>query len=258
MRWGSGRSEEDRLLLARVKDALHYAARRRGVKVTGFLDRHMQAAAQALLAGPAAGECPTLFWGGYAGAERRMLGAFPPDEEPDPELFPIGALRAEWKFETLTHRDFLGALLGLGLRPEKIGDIVVEPDACACTILADRSVEDFLLGNLDRVGRTGVRLSSVGLAGIVREDRFAPLRDTVASARADCVVASLVSASRGAAQKLIAGGLVSLDFETVSDPSKKICDGATVSIRGHGRFLIDRVGPPTRKGRLVLEARKYL
>jgi RNA-binding protein YlmH len=258
-RWGSGLSGEDRLLLARVEDALRYAGRRYEPKIIGFLDRHIQTAAQSLLAGPAAaGECRALFWGGYEDAERKMLGIFPPYEEPAGEDFPIAALRAEWKFETLTHRDFLGALLGLGFKREKIGDILVSPDACACTVLADRAVADYILANLEKVGRTGVRVVRADLTGIVREDRFATLRDTVASARADCVVSALVSGSRGEAQKLIAEGFVSLDFETVSDPSKKVCDGATVSIRGHGRFLIDRVGPPTRKGRLVLEARKYL
>ena len=63
--------------------------------------------------------------------------------------------------------------------------------------------------------------------------------------------------SRTQSEKLIAGGVVTIDFETETNPSAKVKEGATVSIRGHGRFVVDSIGPATRKGRLRFAARKY-
>jgi RNA-binding protein YlmH len=161
-----------------------------------------------------------------------------------------------WRFAALSHRDFLGALLALGIVRGKIGDIIVGDGKC--TVFAEKTVASFIVQNLIKVGAAGVKcsISDGGIA--VREEHFQRLSGTVASERLDCVVSSLTGRSRSAAAELIAGGLVSVDFETRCENSSEISGGATVSIRGHGRFVIDRLGPRTRKGRLSFEARKYL
>lgn len=248
-------NEQDRLLVSRVEDAfsdvqLHYTPR-----FIGFLDGHQRNLAKQV-ADRYSGECESLFWGGYDVAERVLLGIFPPYQPAELSAFPMTFLELKWKFTSLTHRDFLGALMGLGIKREKIGDISVGEGRCMVAV--DSSIERFITANLDKVGSGGVEITVKDSMEDAGSRGFKEITGTVASSRLDCVVAELLNASRSQVEKLIAGGCVSVDFETAYDHSDKVSDGSTVSIRGHGRFVIDRVGPQTRKGRYGFGARKYL
>lgn len=247
--------EEDRLLTARTEELLAAAADYAG-GFLGFLDPREKTVAQRVL--QRAGGSATLFWGGYAQAERVMLGAFAPGAEPRPEAFPITAIEIRWRFARLTHRDFLGALLALGVVRGKIGDILVGDGQC--TVFAEKAVAPFLASNLRKVGSAGVScaLAEDGGAQAERQDRFRDLRDTIASQRLDCVAAALTGLSRTDAAKLVRDGLVSVNFEPRDAVSFQVEEGASLSIRGYGRFLVDRIGPATKKGRLAFAARKFL
>ena len=251
----SGDSEEDRLLVSRVKDAIESSVRTYSHRFIGFLDLHQRAAAQRVLT--ATGDaCSYAFWGGFEDAERVYLGLFGEGGQPDTALFPVAALKFTWKFGQLTHRDFLGALLSLGLKREKIGDITLGGNEC--TVLLDTAIAQFVSQNLLKVGGSGVSSAPAELATIKKQQDFSEITDTVASSRLDCVVAALLNLSRGQCEKLIQSDCVSLDFETAASPAAKVSGGATVSIRGHGRFIIDSIGPVTKKGRFRFAARRYL
>ncbi len=243
----------------RVCDAFDSAASY-STKFVGFLDPHevslAQKRAKTLCAGGAFDGCSYNIFGGYDGAERAFLGVFPPYSENGPGAFPIAAINLTWRFESLTHRDFLGALLALGIVRGKIGDIIVGDGKC--TVFAEKTVASFIVQNLVKVGAAGVECEIADGGFAVREEHFKEISGTVASERLDCVVSALTGQSRSAAAGLITGGLVSVDFDTRCDNSSEIGGGATVSIRGHGRFVIDKLGPQTRKGRLSFAARKFL
>lgn len=250
---------DDRLLESRVADALQTVPRRRRPQFLGFLDEHERKVAQRIVSREGGG-CRGMEWGGYPGAERVLLGVFPDFEEPEPEKFPIVCLRIRWRFGTLSHRDFLGALLSLGLKREAIGDIAVDPsgDGGVCLAMLRDQMAAFAAENLERVGGCGVSCETADGGEMHGPDRFEEIADTIASPRLDCVVAALCGTSRTQAGELIAGGLVSVDFEMEKNRAAAVGEGAAVSIRGHGRFAVDSVGPPTRKGRLRLAARRYL
>ena len=119
----SNRSESDTLLRARIDDACHLCDVRSCPCFVGFLDEHQQAVARAVLREK--GVSDFLFFGGYAEAERTILGVFPSFLPPDAAMFPVAAVRFRYRSAaTLTHRDVLGALLGEGIRREKLGDIL--------------------------------------------------------------------------------------------------------------------------------------
>lgn len=252
------KSSEEDLVEPRVRDAFEAAANY-GRRFIGFLDpakaQKALRCAKTLGALPDYEGCGYRFFGGYGGAERVYFGVFPPFDEPDDSAFPVAAVELTWKFSKLSHRDFLGALLSLGIVRDKLGDIIVGDGKC--TVIAEKTVAMFIVQNLERVGSAGVRCE---IANDVaeREEHFKEIGGTVASARLDCVVSVLTGKGRAEASTLIAGGLVSVDFDTRCERSFEVSGGATVSIRGHGRFVIDSLGPPTRKGRLNMEARKYL
>ncbi len=252
-------TENDRLLASRAEDLLRTAQLRRRPQFMGFLDGHERRVAQRVCQSQGSGGS-ILLWGGYPEAERVLLGAFPDWQPPAEELFPLTCVRITWRFGALTHRDFLGALLSLGLKRETIGDMAVDPegDGGVCRVVCRDRMADFVAENLTRVGRCGVACAQTDMTGMHGPDRFAPIQDTVASPRLDCVVAALCGLSRAQAGELIAQGLVSVDFEVEDDWAAAVEQGAAVSIRGHGRFAVDEVGPPTRKGRLRLAARRYI
>lgn len=156
------RDGEERLLLARALDKLEAAGRRNIPTHTPFLSPGERAAVEGLL--NAAGHPAHCFWGGFPGAERTVC-AFLPDWlegeawQADPALCPVRALRCTWSGAELSHRDFLGAVLGLGLDREKVGDFLVGQGRC--DLLALEEAADFLLLHLDQAGRARLRVEPI-------------------------------------------------------------------------------------------------
>lgn len=245
------------LLRARIRDAFDCASRYRP-KFVGFLDTHEVADARktANMLSDAYGGCSCMLFGGYSDAERVYLGIFPPYTEPSGRLFPISALKISWRFSHLSHRDFLGAILGLGISREKIGDILT--DKTDCTVFTDSSVAAYIVQNLSKVGNAGVTCCITDGASAKRQDDFKDISAVVSSARLDCIVSALTGASRAKSADMIKGGLVSCDHVPCFEISDAVCEKMTISIRGKGRFIIDKLGPKTRKGRLSFAARKFL
>lgn len=248
-------SDADRMLVSRVEDTVSAAQRHYDARFLGFLDLHERAIA--LSAAERLGsDCEYVLWGGYENAERVMFGVYPPGSEKTVSQFPLACVHITWKFGTLTHRDFLGALLSLGIKREKIGDILAGKGECDAVL--DASVARFVAQSLEKVGGSGVSCEMTDGCAIKKEESFQEIRDTIASERLDCVAAALLNISRSETVKLIENGSISVDFVTSDNVTQKIMEGSTVSIRGHGRFIIDGIGPPTKKSRLRFAARKYL
>lgn len=252
-------SSDDKLLESRINDAFDSASRYKG-KIIGFLDPHERSVAlrcaKKVSQNFAFSDCSYAFWGGYEGAERAFFGAFPPYSEPCNDDFPIAAIDIKWRFAMLTHRDFLGALLALGIVRTKIGDINVGDGQC--TVFAEKTVAEFIVQNLTKVGRAGVNCKISDKGSFPGETNFKDIGGTIASPRLDCVVSALIGKSRTSSSELITSGLVSLNFEIIAETSIKAEEGSTVSIRGYGRFILDKIGPMTKKGRYSFAARKYL
>ena len=140
---------EDRTLLARVLDRAKQASERNIPAATDFLSPAQQAQAADLLHAAGIPETAYIRWGGYDGAERAVLLFLPDWMDPSDAgtYSPIRCLRAAFrKEENLTHRDFLGSLMGMGIVREKIGDILVGPDS------ADVLVLDTVAGKAAGVG----------------------------------------------------------------------------------------------------------
>ena len=140
---------EERQLLARVCDQMDHAGR--GVPAsTPFLSAAQQEATARLIA--AAGSPRHLWSGGYGDAERKVCAFLPDWQEEDDWEPPFTALRCRWQSgDKLTHRDFLGSILGQGLDREKVGDILVGDGVC--DILVFRELTPYLLQNLTGAGR---------------------------------------------------------------------------------------------------------
>ena len=178
-----GAQGEERLLLAHVLDRAEQARRRNTPAETDFLSPAEQAKCAALLRLAGIPETDFAADGGYDGAERRILLFLPDWLEREDAGAPIRCLRARYRAEKpMTHRDFLGALMGIGVVRGKIGDILVGEDSA--DVLVHASVADFLLSSWDSAGRTKLRLSEVDRRDLhIPASRFREVRDTVSSLR---------------------------------------------------------------------------
>ncbi|MBQ7172709.1 MAG: hypothetical protein IJR88_01120 [Clostridia bacterium] len=257
---------ERELLFARLADALEKCDK--GILATlGFLTPGEHLAARRRLESLGrAGDA--FFFGGYDTAERVCLFLLPEylsglltegdfskeqvlpllGEALEENLFAIRITGSG--FRTLSHRDYLGSILALGVERDSFGDIALQNDHEA-VVFATRSIGKFLLENLTRVGADAVKCTPYTLdAAFTDGRRYEPIHDTVASPRLDCVVAALTNSSREETARLIEAGLVEVDFEEATRKDLLLTPPASISVRGHGRYRLLSFDGETRKGRL--------
>ncbi|MBR2908279.1 MAG: hypothetical protein IKC26_11620 [Clostridia bacterium] len=223
------------------------------------------------------------FYGGFIGAERRVA-CFLPDylsdllegheEGSEEERLYLGESLDEAivmleirgsGYRTLTHRDVLGAVLGLGIERDAIGDILLldgdgsgreQPRIYLMTVAR---LAPFLLSELKKIGSDTVRVKRGHFPdGFVFEPKVRQISDTVASNRLDCVIGAITNTSREKAQSLIRGGLVEVDYEPAARPDARLLPPNVITVRGHGKFRLLALGEVTKKGRLRLRAEQYL
>ncbi len=259
---GFARNPEDRMLLSRLADKLMQAQRASRVVWSMFLDPRQREMAEAALA--AAMEDDDLsfrFDGGHEDAERVLVGFVPEvdwDVDDNPPLMLLQArISGRGDGRSLTHRDWLGALMGLGLKRETIGDILVMPEGADLLMLAD--VGRIVISQLTQVGAERVTLTEADLEHVQVPERGArEIRTTVMSLRLDAVAAAAFSVSRSRMAEWIRAEKVSLDWEIQLSPAAIVKPGSTLSLRGKGRAVLASVGGVSRKGRtgIVLQRLK--
>lgn len=251
---------EDRLLLAKVYDRISAGERKNIPASTCFLTGREQLLIRQLV--HRMGLSGTHFFGGTANAERQVLCYVPEYYEPKDYLHsedsPVAALRAEISdYDTLTHRDFLGGILGQGIKREILGDIFVSEGHCDFLVL--REMAPYLLQHLTQVGRAKVRLSEISFSELeVPEQKMKTIKDTVATLRLDSIMASGFQMGRSKAQTFITGGKTEVNHALVTKPDRMVQEGDVISCRGLGKMVVSEVKGQTKKGRTSVVLQKYL
>ena len=248
---------EDRLLLAKLWDKLNAGMLRNIPASTGFLSAYQLEMARFLFGTPAG-----LFaFGGYQQAERQML-VYLPDYLEESSLFqedsPVACLRCTfYQGDSLNHRDMLGALMGMGIARETIGDICVGKGSC--DFFVTREMAPYILQNFTSAGRTKVRLQQIPLLeASFPEPEVQIIRDTLASARLDSVISAGFRMSRGQAAQHIAAGRAAVDGLPCEKPDKPVAEGAKISLRGFGKIKLETLGGTTKKGRISVVIHRYV
>ena len=209
-----------------------------------------------------------LTYGGYKDAERKRIYFLPEYMEGIEgveslsdfgEDCMISAISVKGSgFVRLSHRDFMGSLLGMGIERSVIGDIVVT-DTESAVVMCDSKIADFLINEWTEVGHDKVRCSCVTPGeDFAPERKYAPINDTVASARLDCIVAALCNLSRERARVCVVSGLCELNYECEERPDREVVPPALISVRGYGKFKVCSIGEQTKKGRFRLAAQKFV
>ncbi len=240
--------------LVNLTDAL---AKTHKYRLSGFLDPYGQEIAEMVLAN--LGGFHLSFDGGYHGAERARAMLTDVDFKGTPSGFDISCVSATWdeRFAHVTHRDVLGAVLGLGISREAIGDLLLSQGSVR--ILCTSEMEEFLVKNLDKIGAIPVKAEVYSLADIApREERCKEIRATVASLRLDSITASGFGISRSRAAMDIDADKLRLNWQPVKGPSQAVKEGDVLSMRERGRIVIERIDGQTKKGRTVVVLKRYL
>lgn len=242
-------TEEERYLFAHISD-LAVLSRQTGVpRFTRFLTEREAMIARTSKANP-------HFYGGYDGASRTVCGFFEgtyAEELPKDELYPLCAVTFSFR-AGLFHRDFLGAILGLGLQRSVVGDILVANDY-AVVFCMEESAE--LILGLKKVGNAGVNTVR-GISKELPKSEFLRTVKSVSSLRLDCVVCACANISREKSASLIKSGQVSADFSVCLDVSTTLKASSVISIRGYGRYRLSEIIGESKKGRIRVAIDKYV
>ncbi|WP_044914677.1 YlmH family RNA-binding protein [Butyrivibrio sp. WCE2006] len=157
--------------------------------------------------------------------------------------------------DELTHRDFLGALMNLGIERNRIGDIRTDQTKAFVFVMND--VADLICNELFRVKHTTVRCKKVKATECDIVPEYQEIEGTVSSERLDAVLALVYKLSRSKAHDLVETESVFVDGKTAYSAGYDLKPGARVSVRGYGKFVYDGVQKETRKGRLSIKLKKY-
>jgi RNA-binding protein YlmH len=251
---------KDEVIISRIEDRIEQCRNGYYVTSTGLLDSHEQALAVSASKNAAGIRC--MMYGGYEGAERRMLVCIPSeipmsDAEAADGLLAVLRVTKPAISRELTHRDYLGAMLGLGIDRSVTGDILVRPDGADIIIIPE--IAEFLLREFRQAGRTNIKTQLVPIKELtIPEMRTQTIRDTIPSSRLDSVVSSAFKLSRSRAAEAVRAGIVSLDHVECLKPDAKVAEGQTLVLKGKGKAVIDEIGGESKKGRIWISIRKYI
>ena len=240
------KNDDDSLLVRKAEDTLLLADKRGIPCFLGFLNEH-----QARLLYDCVKNRRISFFGGYDGALRVMMGA---DAENDD--FPISMIRFDYRDEdSLTHRDFLGSLLGLGLEREVIGDILVFKGYAYVFVRSENA--EFIASQANKIGRTKVKAVIASYDDFTYEQQFDFLTFTLASLRLDVFVSALCSLSRDKASKLIKSELVSVNHYMIANNSRILAPGDVITVRKYGKFVFEEDTGFSKKGKHRVLVKHY-
>lgn len=246
---------EEQQLLKRFSELAEQSYQNNAYYFTDFLS-----ATDAALAYTVAEETEFSLWGGAEGCERVVI-RFGASEDLGYELpFPIRILKIEplmKKFaDEMTHRDFLGALMNLGIERDTIGDIVVK-DKIGYAFVVEH-IADYIQENLGQVKHTHVKCQLLEEMPEEVKPQLEEAELIVASIRLDTIVAKLYHLSRNQSLDLFRKKLILVNGRVWENNSGAPKEGDVVAVRGHGKFIFRGVMHDTKKGKQAILVERYV
>ena len=249
--------EKNEFFLKRIRELANLSYQRDIVTFSDFLNLNEQNMVSSLKQ-----QFPQVVmetFGGYDNAERQMV-AFHPDALAFTWEYPIDCLKIEPKAikfsENLSHRDYMGALLNLGVDRSVIGDIIVQEKAA--WFFCQSKMTEFFLENLCRVRHTHILITKVNDPEEFPHPNLESINGTCASVRLDSLIALAFKASRSSMVSYIESGQVFVNGKLITSNGYEPKEGDIVSVRGKGRFIFDGVSHQTKKGRCGVHILLYV
>jgi RNA-binding protein YlmH len=219
---------------------------RYSVKVTDFLDPREQEIIKNIIGNDS--EIRLSMWGGSSFSERKRAILYPDYHVVSPEDFQLVYYEISYpsKFTTIEHRDVLGALMNIGVKRSKYGDILIEEDRVQ--FVCAKEIAGFIEMNLIKVGRASVKLKPIQEKELIEaKESYEERNGTVSSLRLDTVIAEIYKLSRSKAAPLITQGRAKLNHRVTDQPSVEMMEGDELSLRGFGRSKLIAIEGVTKK-----------
>ncbi|MDO5520875.1 MAG: YlmH/Sll1252 family protein [bacterium] len=250
-------NKEEQLVLKRIVDLAYQADRRGYTTYTDFLNINEQSIFLTNLK-----ELPPVkyqMWGGYEDAERKIIGFYTNDtiltEEYDIKMLEMKPVNAKFA-DQLSHRDYLGALMNMGIERCRLGDILIKNN-CGY-VFTDAVIGEYIASSLTKIKHTTVSCTLKEIEEIDVTPEFQEIHGTIASARLDAIIATVFKASRSSITGLISGGKVFVNSKLIESNSYTLREEDVVSVRGYGKFIFKGINNQTKKGRLSATFLKYI
>lgn len=248
--------EEDRILGSHILDKTELVLERKQEQFTDFLNPYQREIAIDII--KQIYDINYMEDGGYDRAERQRISIFPEYLFPDHIESPVSVIRisGNFNFASITHSDFLGALMGLGIKRKKLGDILVLDDQ-AHVVIADE-IKKFVLLKLKNVHEVPVTVEEIaGEDLIVPTKNTKEIKATVASMRLDAVASAGFGDSRNKISRDIKNNKVKLNWKPEDDPAKDVEVDDLISIKKRGRVEVAERRGLSHRGRIKLLLKRY-
>lgn len=258
-------NDDDRLLVSKLLDKIEFVNKRNSVEHTDFLDmRQRQLLERVMLELKISNYVAT---GGYKTAERTVLVIYPEkleeiiknDQFDYNTIFEVVRINLPNELKGIySHRDYLGAIIKIGMKREKVGDIITSKDGADLIVLKES--EKYIISGLKELTRFSKAIfQSLGIEKLNIEEPKTQLIDIIIpSMRIDSIVSEIIRTSRAKAVTIIKEERVFINHELVTKGAKEVKENDMITVRGKGRFKIGKIINNTRKGNLVLEVEKYV
>lgn len=192
----------------------------------------------------------------FKDADRRML-SFSDGE--DPLIYPITLLKISnsSKFSNLDHKDYLGAIMSLGIKREKLGDLIIQDNVCYAPVCSD--ISNYIINNLHTIGNCPCEVSEYDYTlKELPERKFKERIIISTSFRLDGIVSAICNSSRSNAVELISSGKILVNYFQCVKKDKIIKNDDTLTIRGYGKFKVVEIIGNTQKDRLKIAIKQYI
>lgn len=246
------KDQEKVISMRRLIDKIQIVLNNHFYEATDFLDPYERFLAKSILNRFI--EIDYLENGGLNETERQIMVIYP--EYFSQELLPqhLTVLRVEGNLERLTHKDFLGAILNLGIKRSKIGDILVHEDYT--DIIVKKEIGDFILLNLDKVGNKTIHLEEKSVEDLTPvKVLYKELNRTLSSYRLDVYISATYNLSRQDSMDIIKAQYVKVNWEPIDRPAKELVVGDIISVRGYGRSILHSTYGLSSKGKIKANIR---
>lgn len=256
------KKDEDRLLISKLLDKVSLVDKTNKIQYTDFLSPiELQVLKDVLKISKINNY---EIFGGLENAQRNMIIIYPEKMEDlfENDSFDYNSICACIRIinnkEQYDHKVYLGGLIKLGIKREKIGDIVVFDNGA--DIIVTRELRKFLLTNLSELTRfQKSKIEGIDLSEItIKEQEYKEMKIIVSSLRLDNIVSELARTSRSKSNEILKQERVFINYKNENKPTKMVNNGDIITIRGIGKFVIGNTDEQTRSGKTIILIKKFV
>lgn len=241
------KDNEKLIEMRKLIDKIEMVSNNHYIESTDFLDPYERVLAKSIL--NRFSDINYLESGGREDTERQIIIIYPSYHDFYSKEDHLSAIRITGIADGLSHKDFLGAILNLGIKRGKIGDILIHRDYV--DIVAKKEISDFILLNLEKISNKKIQLENISLDLLQPvESQYKTINTTLSSCRLDVYISSIYNLSRQDSVNLIKSGYIKINWEQIEKPSRELEVGDVVSTRGYGRSIFYAQDGLSKKGKV--------